>query len=344
MSEPYRRKGSKFWWIRPFIDGLQCPQSSKETDFFAARDKLRALEGKIAEGQPITPQTGRVRFEHLAADLVTDYENKELASIDDLKRRLKKHINPAIGHLRVDQIKPSVIRDYIKLRKQQGAENGGINRELAAIRRAFRLGYPEKVSFIPKIEMLPEDNERQTSFTEEQFRSVLRHANPTLRSVLIIAYYTGWRIRAILNLEWRDVDLSGGFITTTLSKNRKRVRCPITPFPELKSTLDELRRVTTETEKVRIMRIPWVFHRDGERVRSIRKAWLFARRKAGVPGHVIHDFRRTAVRELNAAGVDPKTIMDICGFKTHAMVFRYIGQSTDERLMDAGKKRQATHG
>src|SRR5688572_26578794 len=141
MAKPYRRKDSRYWWISPWIEGRQVPQSSGTTDYFQAWDRLRTLEGKIAEGVPITPQTGRVLFRDLAKDLETDYENKNLVTLVDLKRRLKKHINPAIGHLRVDQIKPSVLRDYIKLRKEQKATNGGINRELAVIKRAFRLGY-----------------------------------------------------------------------------------------------------------------------------------------------------------------------------------------------------------
>lgn len=341
MAKPYKRKDSTFWWIAPFIEGRQVHQSSGTTDYFAAWDKLRALEGKVAEGVPITPQTGRATFKDLARDLETDYENKELASLPDLKRRLKKHILPAIGHLRADQIKPSILREYIRARKTAGATNAGINRELSAIKRALRLGYPEKVAVIPKIEKLPEDNERQSAFTAAQFRTLLDKANDTLKGVLIVAYYTGWRIGAILSLEWRSVDLKAGFLSTVLTKNKKPVRCPVKGLPELQRTLEDLERKTEETEKRLAMRIPWVFHRNGERVRSIRTGWLKARKAAGLPGHVLHDFRRTAVRELSSAGVDLRTIMDICGFKSYAMVLRYVGQSTDERLIEAAKKREA---
>lgn len=346
MAKPYRRKDSKYWWISPFIDGQQVPQSSKTTDYFEAWDKLRALEGKVADGVPITPQTGRALFSHLARDLEIDYENKELKTLKDLKRRIKKHINPAIGHLRVDQIKPSTIREYIRVRKSAGATNGGINRELAVIKRAFRLGVPEKVAVVPHVEMLPEDNQRETQFTEEQFRSVLAHANAILHDVLIVAYYTGWRIRSILNLEWRCVDLTNGFmwLDAAKTKNRKMVRCPLDSLPELKTAMENRQRITKEIEKRDGSIIPRVFHREGKPVLSIRKAWDIARVNAGVPGHVIHDFRRTAVRELNAAGVDLRTIMDLCGFKSYAMVLRYVGQSPDDRLIAAAKKRMAAKG
>lgn len=343
MARPYRRKDSRFYWISPWIDGRQVPQSSGTADYYEAWDKLRTLEGKIAEGVPITAHTGRALVRDILRDLETDYANKGLASAPDLQRRIKLHIGPALGHLRVDQVKPSTLRDYIKLRKSEGATNAGINRELAALKRAFRLGCPEKVAVVPKFEMLPEDNQRETYFTEAQFRATLAHANATLKGVLIVLYYTGWRVASVLALEWRHVDLRGGFLNleAVRTKNRKMVRCPLNILPELKTTLEDLRRLTDEVEKRRGMVIPYVFHRNGERVRSIRTAWELARKKAGVPGHVIHDFRRTAVRELNAGGADLQTIMDLCGFKSYAMVLRYIGQSPEDRLIEAARKREA---
>ena len=41
-----------------------------------------------------------------------------------------------------------------------------------------------------------------------------------------------------------------------------------------------------------------VFHRDGERIRKFRRAWLSACQAASVPGRILHNFRRTAVRNL----------------------------------------------
>jgi integrase len=50
--------------------------------------------------------------------------------------------------------------------------------------------------------------------------------------------------------------------------------------------------------------IPWVFHRTkrGRAFKSFRKAWHQACLAAGVPGRILHDFRRTAVRNLERAG------------------------------------------
>jgi integrase len=50
--------------------------------------------------------------------------------------------------------------------------------------------------------------------------------------------------------------------------------------------------------------VPWVFfHGDGSPIRNFRDAWLNACSRAGLVCRIPHDFRRTAVRNLERAGV-----------------------------------------
>ena len=44
--------------------------------------------------------------------------------------------------------------------------------------------------------------------------------------------------------------------------------------------------------------VPLVFHRNGKPIRHVRKAWEWACTKAGYPGGLPHDMRRSAVRNL----------------------------------------------
>ena len=69
--------------------------------------------------------------------------------------------------------------------------------------------------------------------------------------------------------------------------------------------------------------IPHVFHRRGRPIKSFRKAWANACRRAGLVGMVPHDFRRTAVRNLERAGVPRSVAMKLIGHKTEAMYRRY---------------------
>jgi hypothetical protein len=49
--------------------------------------------------------------------------------------------------------------------------------------------------------------------------------------------------------------------------------------------------------------IPFVFHQQGKPIKDLHKAWRKACAAAGCPGRIPHDFRRTAIRNLERAGV-----------------------------------------
>jgi integrase len=77
-----------------------------------------------------------------------------------------------------------------------------------------------------------------------------------------------------------------------------------------------------------------VFHRNGKRIRDFRDAWTTACTAAVVPGRILHDFRRTAVRNLERDGVSRSAAMAMVGHKTEAIYRRYA-------IVDAGALRDA---
>ena len=69
--------------------------------------------------------------------------------------------------------------------------------------------------------------------------------------------------------------------------------------------------------------IPWLFHRAGKPIRDFRHSWKIACQKAGLVGRIPHDFRRTAVRNLERAGVSRSAAMAMVGHKTESIYRRY---------------------
>jgi integrase len=80
---------------------------------------------------------------------------------------------------------------------------------------------------------------------------------------------------------------------------------------------------------------------DGHQLQHhmMRKDWDDACTRAGVPGLLFHDLRRSAVRNLRRAGVTQKVAREFSGHKTDAVFDRY--NITDfEDLKDAAARLQ----
>src|SRR5262249_31157105 len=79
------------------------------------------------------------------------------------------------------------------------------------------------------------------------------------------------------------------------------------------------------------------FHRWGKPIRSFHEAWVAACERARVPGRLVHDLRRTAVRNLERAGVPRSWAMKLTGHKTESVYRRYAIVSEAD-LTEGGRK------
>jgi integrase len=334
MAKPYRRQDSPYWWIAPSINGTRVPQSSRTTDYDEALRQLRIIEGKAAANPAITPRTDRGTVGSLLSLVTAHYEENNLASLRSVRWRIRQ-LQDALGPFEAGKLTKHVLSDYIRRRKAAGAHIATINRELAVLRRAYNLGIESgEVSTKPPIKMLPGEEAQTGFFTEEGFRSCLRHANALLHDVLICLYYTGWRVDSILHLEWTNVDFHRGIVGLRLNqtKNKTATAFPLASFPELRQMLERRYAETKAIEKADRLIITAVFHRQGTPAINITEGWHFCRRKAGLPGRKLHDFRRTAVRNLLAAGYPIPVIKLMVGMRTDSIVYRYAIITEDDVL------------
>jgi len=79
---------------------------------------------------------------------------------------------------------------------------------------------------------------------------------------------------------------------------------------------------------------------NGEVVKDFRGTWNALTERAGVPGLLFHDFRRSSVRNMIRRGVPQKTARTVSGHKTDSVFARYNIVSEDD-IRDAARKIEA---
>jgi integrase len=360
----YYKRGS-VWWVKWYRNGRPVRESTESTKESAAKDLLNRRLGAVAEGRPISLRAEKVRVGELLDDLLTEYRVNGRASLDRMEE-LVAHLRPVFGDARAAMVKTPEVRTYIDARQHDGAANATINRELAALKRAYSLGLQaDKILVKPFIPTLEENNVRKGFFEREQFEAVRNELPDYLRSVMTFAYITGWRIPSeVLTREWRHVDFAAGTVRLDPGETKNREGRTFYMTPELRACLEVQKVATDEFGRKTGRIVPWVFWRrvkdattGGHTVKPIRKfytAWAYACLRAGLAtktetqqsgrrvvritaSRIPHDFRRTAVRALERAGVPRSVAMKMTGHKTESVYRRYAIVS-DADLREAAAK------
>jgi integrase len=103
---------------------------------------------------------------------------------------------------------------YADLRRGEGAAAATVNRELAALRRAFRLVVRQGlIAMTPPVTTIREDNVRIGFFEPDQLDAVCRHLGRDEAEAVRFMAITRWRSRSeVFLLTWAQVDWSGGLI------------------------------------------------------------------------------------------------------------------------------------
>lgn len=341
LGSIYQR--GEIWWIVYHLNKKRHRESSNSTN---RADAVRLLKTRIREagsGQPVGRDVDKTTLGDLVAMLLNDYRangRRSLRRINGAIRHLRQHFG---DDARAIDLTADRITAYITRRQQEGAANATCNRELAALKRAFRLAHrANRVARVPYIAMLQENNARKGFFEPEQLDALLAELPPYLQPVMEVAYATGWRVASeLLTRQRHHLDLDGGWLRLDPgeTKNGEGRSFPLTP--ELREVLERQLERTRAVELATGKIIPRLFHHDdGSPIRDFRIAWHNACRRAALSGAIPHDFRRSAVRNLERAGVPRSAAMAMVGHRTQSIYSRYA--IVDEAMLKEGAAKLAT--
>ena len=328
----FEKNGSRFLYISyRDVNGKLRQESTKSESRMVAERFLRDRLAKVEQGLPVA-EMKKLKYEDIRKTLIMDYRTRGVKMLEEDADGSPyvwgfEHLDPFFKNRLVRTITTDVLYQFIEKRQMEGAMNATINRNLSLLRRMMNLARREGKSVqFPYFPMLKENNVRKGFITPVQFIK-LRDAIPEhLRPLVTFLYFTGCRIGAALAITWSQIEFENGRFQLRIEGNQTKNEEPLLlPLPlELNEVLEKMPHEGKLFD-----------------ARNLRKSFQAACVKVGLgvktgpedwqyKGLLIHDFRRSGVRNLVRSGVPRRIAMKISGHLTESTFERYnIVDSTD---------------
>ena len=348
-------RGCRFWYAQFYTDGRQIRVSTRTEVKEKAKKELRRLMGDTERGLIPENEVRRVRYSDLRAALLQNYVergNKSLQTTADGSETIwglkpldeffdykpSKNNEPEKSGVPLTQITTDASREFARMRLDEGVSNDTVNGSLRLLRRMLNIAHEDKkIQVVQKIRLLKSSPARKGFLAKEQFDSLVSFLPVNLKPLVTFLYYCGVRLGEAKQIEWRQVDLRGALIRLEEDQT-KNSEARSVPLPDVLVRM--LKRIGPGEGSV--------FDAT-----NLRKAWCKACVAAGLgtltevegkpdpryTGLIIHDLRRSAIKNLMNVGVNEKVAMEISGHKTRAVFDRYHIVDTED-VVDAMRRLQ----
>jgi integrase len=304
---------SENWIAQYYVNGQKFRKSTGTAVKAEAEAKLRDWMGKSERGEKAAPQTQALHYENLRDDYVAHaarHQFKSLSTHKDGSRYFQQAtaLDNFFAGRKVNSIDRDLLGKFIAARKAAGWANKTINGNLGLLRTMFQHAKDsDKLTTIPKFDLLPWKS-RQGFLPAESFQKLFDAMPAHLRSLLLLLYTTGVRVGEAGKIEWTAINLNAATITL-LEGETKNDEARVLPLvPALVTMLEASTR-----REGKVFPSKW----------AMQHQWHKACKAAGITGLLIHDLRRSAVRNMMQTGAQQAEAMKISGHKDPSVFQRY---------------------
>lgn len=228
-------------------------------------------------------------------------------------------LSAAFGDLPIDSITVGTLERWFGDRRDAGVNNATLNRNRSALSQLFEWaileGYRSGLNPAKGIRRFRESVGRTRWLTPDEASRFLLASPPHLRRILMIALHTGGRLQEVLTLTWGDVDQRGGWVTfrreTTKGKRERNV-----PISDALAVY--LRGIGPGAPGDLVC--TW----DGHRIKTVKRAFATARKKAGLGRDVgMSQLRHTMASWATMNGLDLRRLQRYLGHSDPKLTERY---------------------
>ncbi|NHA14631.1 Arm DNA-binding domain-containing protein [Thioalkalivibrio sp. XN279] len=272
----------------------------------------------------------------------------------DYRNSILNQLIPALGHLTLDELKRSHVREFISNKEASPKRLRNILIPLRAV--LAELAEDEFIAVDPLAGWQPRFPRRDRELDEdasdvidpfslEEIRAIVSAAGPGCRHMLQFGFWTGLRISELIGLRWRDVEDER--VSIRMTRVRKRLKDPKTTRSRriitlLKPAADALREQASLTNRDGT----WVFlNPDGghwltsDQLR--KRAWKPTIEKAGVRYRYPYQMRHTFASMMLTAGENPAWVSTQMGHCDLAMIYKRYGRWIPDNAPKAGALAEA---
>jgi integrase len=126
-------------------------------------------------------------------------------------------------------LQPRQIEDF-KIKLTERVAPSTVNKGVKVLKAAFTAAVKSRqLEFNPAehVEFIQAEQESRRPFTAAELKSLLRHADADWRTMILVAFYTGLRLRDCANLTWRNVELHTSTLNVLTKKTERRQVLPL---------------------------------------------------------------------------------------------------------------------
>ncbi|MEX5709277.1 site-specific integrase [Parafrankia sp. FMc6] len=359
----YQRESDGLWvgvidlgWI----DGKRRRRAVYGRTEKEAREKMRDLRKAADNGQDLAAKAQTVaEWMTYWLDEIKKHDQTRPSTLTRYRYAVDGHIVPVLGKIRLDKLRPADVRRLHAARRDQmePASLAKIHAVLrAALGDAVRLELVSRnVAQAVRPPSLAGSGQRPTLTSDGARRFLAVAADDRLEGLFVLALTMGLRRGELLGLRWSDVDLGAKSLHVQRSVQRvdgalclvqPKTRGSRRPLPVPVLALDALRRQRDRQDKERIdagkhwQENGLVFASTLGTLmepRNVTRRVGQLRGRADLPWLRLHDLRHACATFLLAAGIEPRTVMEILGHTTSRMTMERYGHALPERLQAAAE-------
>lgn len=336
---------SKIWYAQYVHHGKQVRVSTGTASKMKALGVLRRLMGDRDRGLAPLPDAQKLRYGDLRKGLLDNYVvrgNRTLTTTADGEETIigLKQLDEFFGFgpdnpgPPIIQITSKTSREFARKRQDDKVSTATINRSLHCLRRMLRIAHEDsQIQIVPKIHFLKEPPPRKGFLELEEFNELLTLLPTHLQPLILLLYYCGLRVDEARQIEWSQVSRDLKLIRLEEEQTKTEEARTIPLPPQLVGMLRPVEPKEGRVFDATNLRVEWQKACDacglGKRT-LVEAADEKSYQWYSYKGLLVHDLRRSAVRNLINAGVPEKVAMQISGHKTRAVFDRYHIVSTED--------------